>query len=210
MIAHVLTFLVLVSARAADDGDRDLAELLASITDITKDRWHLAFDANTNTIDLTARQRIAATMRPVYSGPGGEEMYLIRYRFRVVPPVDENGLARLRGQLLRELADVRAAARSVPQQEIKGYVDYYPRTAVEWEAVLRVKRAETRFKQVPQYVFKGNYLLSDSGADCFQPRAGDPLGEAMAHDIKAVFSRLRPLQTAPEVPATYPPDPPRR
>jgi len=202
METQALVFMLLVAVPVAEDRDHDLAELLTSIGNITKDRWDLAFDADANAIDLVSRQVIAATVSS-YSYSPFEEMYRIRYRFRVVPQVDENNIGRLNGQLQRELASLRTAARPVPHQEIKSRFEYYPRTVAEWALVLRVGRAETRLRRVPNYAFKGIYVSRDHEMH-FRPRTGDALGSAMKDDINAVYALLRPLE-----PVAYPPVPRR-
>lgn len=188
MTTQVLAIVLLAAAPQSTDSDGDLAELLASTGNITAERWQLSFDAETNSISLRSKQRIRATVISGSSG-GGEQMYEIFYRFKIVPPVDE----RHGNEAQREFARCRDLARAVPQEEPKqGIVFYYPQTASHWRAVLQVRRAELRLREIPQYAFKSIYLVPTYETG-FIPHPGDRLGEATARDIKRVFAMLHPL-----------------
>jgi len=195
MGTQILAIALLVAAPTSDEGDHDLADLMAAIGTITNERWELTFDADTNTISFYSRQKIAATAR---SGgyPPFEQMYRIQYRFRVVPGVDESKLRSHDEQVKRDLARFRDLARTIPQKEGKGYITYSPQTAAQWQVVLQVKRAELRVQEIPQYAFKGIYLVESYGM-LFTPRTGDRLGEATGRDINRVFAILRPLAPGP-------------
>ena len=192
MGTQLLAITLLVAAPGSGDGDRDLAELLASIASISTERWDLTFDADTNSISLRSKQRIPATLLGGGNSPF-EVMTDIFYCFRVVPRVDERTLQAHSALVREELAKFKELARVIPQEEDKGYIKYYPRTASQWQVVLQVQRSESRLKQFPQYAFKGIYLAT-TYKTIFQPRAGDRLGEATARDVNRVFALLRPLQ----------------
>ncbi len=187
MGTQLLAIALLVAAPGSGDSDHDLAELLASITSISAERWDLTFDADTNSFSLHSKQRIPASLHGG-GNPPFEVMTDLLYRFQVVPPVDEIHSKQVRD----ELARCKALARAIPQEEDKGYIKYYPRTPSQWQVVLQVQRAESRLKQFPHYAFKGIYLAT-TYATIFQPRAGDRLGEATARDVNRVFALLRPL-----------------
>jgi hypothetical protein len=198
MGTQAFAVILLLAAPVADDRDRDLAELLASIGDVTKDRWDLTFDADTDTIALVAKREILARVT-IYGYPPFEQMYRIGYRLRVVPRVEERIIERLRRQFQSELTNLRDLASRVPHEESKGHVTYHPQTPTEWQLVLRVKRAETRLREIPRYAFKSIYLSPDYETP-FTPRAGDSIGSAMANDINALYALLRVVETGASTP----------
>jgi hypothetical protein len=196
----ILAVVLGVTASTSHDNDHDLAELLASISNITSQRWQLTFDPDTNTLSLRSKERIDATLSSGGNSPF-EISTDVAYSFRVLAPVDERILKEDEAKARESLAKNTELARTMPQQYIKGHIVYSPRDASQWQIVLQIQRAEAKLRQIPQYAFRSVYLAPILKTQ-FTPHNGDPLGESMLRDINNVYALLRPLHPTPPA---YPP-----
>ncbi len=198
---QLLLMFPLVGA-AALDGDRfenELTDLLASVAQITKDRWDVAFDVETNRLTLIGKRQIRCRVLS-YSFSGSVATHQIRFRFKVIPQFDESNLQRISAKLQTDLTALRERAKSIPQRTMKATTEYNPRTREEWRQVLRIRRAENDLENIPEYAF-GQIYLSEEYNMRFRPVEGDPLGNAMRRDIDEVYRLFRRLPVdAPALP----------
>lgn len=167
----------------------DIAVLLDKISAICADRWTIGIGEH-NMIHIESDEKVLGSI--VASGySGADEEYILVFHFKIVNKVTPQQAS----DRLRRMDDLREKAKAIGHTRTKVTVRYEPHGQDQWALVLRVRKAEEKVRDIPEYRYESVWLSEDDySMKFFIPNKQNSKALQYKQDIDGIFKLLTKLE----------------
>lgn len=178
---HILcSFLLLCGIITAAEPNSDLSELLHKFTSLTEGRWKI--NLNGDIIEIKSRQKVLGIAAGASYGPT-EKPYTLYFRYKIVSSLSEQE----RKVRKSKLDALNNEAKQIKHTASKIGRHYEPADVDQWSLVIKVRQAEQKVSDIPEFNYKSIWLSEEYSMHFFIPNLKDKAALQHTKDIHVLY-----------------------